>query len=365
MRLAMPGSTLAPDLFQITIPFMHIGRRMIFGLVLLLGLGAGVPMLLGAEAQSWEFRNGRWEQVSAQVAQATPDPALDQIEQLISVNQPNAARKLALQWLKTNKSSPNRDRALFLLAEAYFRLGDRIWSFYQYDELLDNYAESRLYYPALQRQYDIADAFLRGFKRKFLWMRILGAEEEAVEMLYRIQQRSPGSPIAEKALLRTADYYYSDGQYDLAADVYAAYARSYPRSSVIQTVRLRQAFSYYAQFRGVRFDPTPMTDARAQLVDLIKEYPEMARQENLPAFIERIDATFARKLYVTANYFERVHEPKAMAYYYQYLVKTYPNSPEADKARKILSELPAEDFVSEPLYPSAPKIQATTQPEGK
>jgi outer membrane protein assembly factor BamD (BamD/ComL family) len=43
------------------------------------------------------------------------------------------------------------------------------------------------------------------------------AYDEAVEMLYRIQQRSPGSQLAERALLRTANYYFSDQQYDFAA----------------------------------------------------------------------------------------------------------------------------------------------------
>ena len=57
---------------------------------------------------------------------------------------------------------------------------------------------------------------------------VLPAEDEAVEMLFRIQQRSPGSPLAERSLLRTADYYYANADYDLAHDAYEFYVQAVP-----------------------------------------------------------------------------------------------------------------------------------------
>ena len=71
--------------------------------------------------------------------------------------------------------------------------------------------------------------------------------------MLRVQQRSPGSPLAERALLRTADWYYSSADYDLAHDAYGVYVKNYPRSPMVPQVKLRQAFSSLAQFRGVRF----------------------------------------------------------------------------------------------------------------
>lgn len=276
----------------------------------------------------------------------TPSPttqSIDQdllrIEQLIREGRNAAAMKSAVKWLKANKSSPLRDRALYLMAEALYQYGDRIKAFYYLDELMDEYPESPLYYQALEKQYQIADAFLSGYKRRLLKIPMLGAEEEAVEMMYRIQQRSPGSPVAEKALLRTADYYYADAQYDLAADAYAAYVRSYPRSPSIPRVKLRQAYSNLAQFRGLKFDATPVVDAQTQLQDIVATYPELAEQENLSAVLERIDATFARKLEVTADFYRRTGQPRAAAYMYEYLLKNYPNTPQAIKAQQALSKL--------------------------
>lgn len=326
-----------------------------------------------AQDLTWEFRGGRWQQVENTTATAVPDETLDRVETMLRNKQYDSARRLAINWVKARQPrkgattrpselvSPtaNRDRAIYLLGMANYHLGKRIMAFYNFDELLDYYPASRYYYPALEQQYEIADAFLGGFKRKFLGFRILGAETEAIEMLYRIQQRAPGSPIAERALLRTADYYYASGQFDLAADAYAAYARSYPRSPYLARVRLRQAFSSLAQFRGVRFDATPAIDARQQLTDLATAYPRVAEEENIGAILRRIDAALARKVLVTADLYRRTDKPRAAAYYYRYLQRTYPDSPEAAAAARALQRMP--ESIRESVEPTD-AAPAATQP---
>jgi outer membrane assembly lipoprotein YfiO len=174
------------------------------------------------------------------------------------------------------------------------------------------------------------------------------AYDEAIEMLYRIQARSPGSQLAEKALLRTANYYYSDQQYDFAADTYAAYLRTYPRSPLVPRIKLRYAFSQYAQFRGPRFDATPVIDAREQLREVIGNYPALAREENIPDLVEQLDRNLARKLYWTADFYRRTNEPRGAVYTYKYLEKAYPQTPEAAKAKKEITRLPAWAIASTP-----------------
>jgi outer membrane assembly lipoprotein YfiO len=292
--------------------------------------------------RTWEYAgSGQWQPVSDRATtQPTADPTLDRVEQYLQNGQANAAKSVVINWLKNNRRSPARDRALFLTAEALYQYGDRVKAYYYLDELMDEYPESRLYYPALEKQYQIADTYLRGYKRRFLRIPMFRAPEEAVEMLYRIQQRAPGSPLAEKSLLRTADYYYATSEFDFAADAYGAYTRTYPRSPNIPRVRLRQAYASLAQFRGAKFDATPIIDAREQLGSLMAQYPDLAAEENLPTVVERIDASFARKLYLTADFYRRTTEPRAAVYTYRYLIKAYPDSPEARLAQARLNRMP-------------------------
>lgn len=304
----------------------------------------------------FEFRGGRWIPLTDLAPTSLPaNETLDRAEDFLQRGGWRAARRLVLRWFETHdKRHPLRDRATFILAECYFQSGNRVLSFYHFDEVMDLYPESRLFRAALQRQYDIADAFLRGYKARFLRLPILSMQDEAIEILFRIQSRAPGSPLAERALLRTADFYYATSQFDLAADAYGSYATSFPRSPLVGRVRLRQAFSQMGLFRGTRFDATPIVDARELLSDLIVSQPELARQESLPSVVGRIDEAQARKLLQTADWYGKTNQFRGAVYIYRLLIEQYAESADATTARDRLANIP-ERFLSDP----AP---GTTQP---
>jgi hypothetical protein len=95
----------------------------------------------------------------------------------------------------------------------------------------------------------------------------------------------------------------------------------------VPRVRLRQAFASLAQFRGLRFDATPVIDAKAQLEDVQAEYPELARQENVGDVLERIDGILAARVAQTADFYRRTNEPQAAVYNWRYIVENYPRAP--------------------------------------
>ncbi len=302
------------------------------------------------------FKDGHWQTLaSPTVPVAVTDADLDHVQQLLSVGDAKAALNVGIAWVKSHgKAAPSRDLALFLIAQSKYMIDgsdDWYYAFYYLDELMDEYPESKLFAPALQLQYTIADRILNGHKNKFLGLPIVPMEEQAVEMLYRVQERSPGSALAEKALIRTCDYYYSTGDYELAHDAYGFYIKTYPRSPDLAQIKLRQAFSSLAQFHGVRFDPTCMIDARTELLDIIAAYPSLAREQNLSTIVLRIDAALARKLLVTADYYRRTSAPKGAVYVYRYLIDVYPDSSDAAEAKKALQHMPASALADAPPRP--------------
>jgi outer membrane protein assembly factor BamD (BamD/ComL family) len=289
--------------------------------------------------------------------------ALDRSETLLDKHHWQAAHDLIVPWLKVHPKAPDRDRGLFLLARVYYQNGDRVRAFYHLDELMDDFPESRLFFPALQLQYDIAVAYLDGFNDTFLGLPVISMTDEAIEMLYRIQERSPGSPLAERALKRTADYYFNSSQFDLARDAYGAFVRGYPRSPQVPQVRLREAFASLAEFRGSRFDATSLIDARAQFREIEAQYPDLAADANVAGWIDRIDFDLAHKAYITADFYMRTNHPRGAVYLYRYLIETYPNSHEADLSRRALATMPPSALVDPPPPPSNPDA-AATQPVG-
>jgi outer membrane protein assembly factor BamD (BamD/ComL family) len=314
------------------------------------------------QQKTWEYHNGAWEQVNSPALPVSQSvPVFDDAEKLIEDGQPQAAHEELIEWEHAHKDSPVRDRCIYLLAQTAYASDDWILSFYYLDEVMDEYPESRLFYPAVEMQYKIADGYLLGHKNKFLNLPILSANDEAIEMLYRIQLRVPGSALAEKAILRTADYYYYTGAFDYAADTYGFFVQNFPRSPSVPRSRLRQAFATLAQFRGLKFDATPLVDSRAMFVDIERDYPQMASDENIPAVITTIDGAFAGKILTIGDFFMRTGQPKGAAFNYQFLVNTYPDSPEAETARQILAGMPAWTKAP-PNPPPANSYVPTTEP---
>lgn len=325
----------------------------------------------GAEPKVWQYSaSGQWEQsqqgAATQPAARAPtgpiaNPTLDRAQRLLNARRYDAAHDVVLDWLKRSPQAPDRDRGLFLMAESYYATGDRLWCFYECDELLDTYPDSRRYFAALELQYRVADAFLNGYKKSFLGLPIVGMTEEGIEMLYRIQERSPGSPVAEKSLLRSAHYYYRSSDFDLAADAYGAFVRAYPRSAEVPRAKLREAYSNFAQYRGHRYDPTALLDARAQFQDTMNRFPGLAREEGLQAFIDKIDDQLAAKIYWTADYYRRTNNPRAAVFVYRSLLQQYPTSRDADAARKALAKMP-KWALNEPPPPTDVGRVPTTRP---
>lgn len=292
------------------------------------------------DRKTFELTNGRLTEVATTnpASLPAPDATLKRIEGFIDRQQFAAAEKASLVWLLSHKADPHFDLGLYLHAVALNGNGDPIKAFYYADQLLDTYPASAYFTQALELQYNMGDSLLGGRKLSILGLKVLDGESEGVEMMFRIQQRSPGAPLAERALRRTADYYFASGSFDLASDAYGAYASTYPRSPNLPEVLLRQAFSNYAQFTGVKFDPTPLVNARAQMNDLLAKYPEIAKRENLQSFIDSIDKTLARKLWVTADFYKRTDKPDAAKSTLQVLVREYPQTDEAQQAKQMLGE---------------------------
>lgn len=260
-------------------------------------------------------------------------PAVQRAAAEVDADEPQRAFQRLVDWFRAGdtRNDPDRDVALFVAANALIEDGRRTKAFFYLDELLDLHRGSDLYYRAAERQYDIADSYLRGEHDRMLFLR-QSSDSDALEMLFRIQGRVPGSELAERALLRTADYYFEDEQYDFAEDAYTVFVERFPRSPTIPRVRLRQAWSNLLQYGGPRYDPTPLFDARQQFHAFASAYPELAEQQRLDEVTDYIDAQLAKKQAIHASFYARTGEPAAAAKIRRELAEMYPNTPAGREA---------------------------------
>lgn len=284
-------------------------------------------------------------------------PAIRRAAAEVDAGEPEQAFQRLVDWFQAGdtRSSPARDVALFVAANALIEDDRRLRAFFYLDELLDLHRSSDLYYDAAQRQYEIADSYLRGEHDRTLFLR-QSSPSDAIEMLFRIQTRVPGSELAERALLRTADYYFDDEQFDFAEDAYTVFIERFPRSPSVPRVRLQQAWSNLLQYDGPRYDPTPLLDARQQFQTIATAYPDLAEQQQLAEVTNYIDAQFAKKQAIHAGFYDRTGEEAAAEKIRRDLVQAYPNTPAGQEAAEAVT-------VTEPADPTTqPAMQPNPEP---
>lgn len=282
-----------------------------------------------AQAQSQEFELGpddQWKNTSSEEMTLRKNQLLSARRAILEGN-PQRGKDLAGAFVDRYPNSPLRAEAYLIRGDALLAMGDEYEALFEYEEIARNYPNSAAFVTALEREFEIAKQYANGRYRKLLTLfRILPATDEAQELLIRIQERLPGSRLAEQAGMTLADYYFRVRDLRMAAEAYDLFLENYPRSKDVNKARLRLIYSYLADYRGPRYDSSGLQEARLRLEDLRANEPGLAQRIGAESLLVRIYESDASKLLTTAQYYLSVSDPISAEYTIRALVKRYPNS---------------------------------------
>lgn len=299
-------------------------------------LGAGYASAQQGAPAGWELRNGSWVPL-VEPGTGTPEGQVAQMIRDLRANQTKSVIEQAKKWIKAYPRHPLVPQVLLMQGDAEVLRGNKYGALYPYEDLLNGFPTSDLFLPTLEREYNIADAFLNGYKRKFLGFRMLSGTEDALELLDRIQDRQRGSALAEQAGLRKADYYYNAGKFEDAIAEYTLFLKRYRYSQYTRKAEIRRMEANLANFRGVLFDFTPLLSARTELADIVQHYPQSAEELQARAVDDRIYQLEGAKSLEIARYYLRAGKKHAAAYYYNRVIADWPDTSYADAARRELA----------------------------
>jgi len=275
----------------------------------------------------------------------SPEAQLAAAAKQLAAGEYQEAMHLSSIWMTRNKRHP-------LMSEAHIIHGDALLAQkYFYESLFDYEIVARDYYgtqdaiTANERELEIATMFANGLRKRLWGMRISDATGEAEELLIRIQERLPRSPLAETAAMELADLYYRKKQMKLANDMYLIFVENYPHSSEINKARARLIYTRLATYRGPAFNNAGLFDARKELHQLQFSNPLLAKTIDSAALITRIDESLGQKMLRTAQWYLKVNNPIAAEYTVRRLIKQHEQTAASIEALehlipKILPQLP-------------------------
>ncbi len=314
-----------------------------------------------ARAQASELRldsSGQWVQTAA------PSPGTDgtlfaQARRDLADGRPDAAYDAISPWIDANErsSNPMLARAYLIRADALTALGKEHKALYDYDKgVIEKFPGTEEYMTAVERELEIAVRYVNGLKYRFLGVRILDGADVGEELLIRVQERLPGSRLAERAGIELADYYYRNSEMKLADLAYELFLQNYPDSPYRQRAMERRVYASIAQYKGPSYSGATLVDAQVLVQRYAGIFPAEAARAGLDdALVTRLEESAAAELLDTARWYLKRSDPVSARYTLTRLLAAHPRTPAAADALDIMDQ---RGWTAPP--PSAPPAAGAT-----
>lgn len=300
-------------------------------LVIALAALAGLSSAALAQ-EEYEFKEGQWVK-GAVPARGTPAGELAIIRRMVNLGADYAAVSAAKDFLVRYPEEPIREEVMMLAGQAEMNRGRYFQAYEWYKRQWEDFPSGEYSERALQREYEIAEAFLGGKKRLVAYVFLLPAQSEGLEILNHIAEQAPGSVIAEIALLRIGEYHFSRREYFEAAAAYDHYMELFSKSEKYRDAMLQGALVTHKAYRGSKFDLTPLIEAQQRYANFNQQYPQSAAKADVAGTLKTIDTQRAADEYETANFYVRTGHKQAAAFYYRRVEHLYPDTEYAARAK--------------------------------
>lgn len=277
---------------------------------------------------------------------AAPEPGTDawvigEARRALASDRPAEARKMLDEWIRVNErtDSPWLPEALMLRGDALVALGREFKALYDYEKVALEFPQSEVFLPTLGRELEVGRMYLGGLRKRFLFFRLEDASPIGIELLMRIQERAPGSQLAETAAIELADYFYRARELELAAEMYSIFLVNYPQSPRREHAMLRQIYANVGQFKGPRYDASSLVEARALIRQFEDEFPDRAEELGITdALVARLDESSAAQMLATAEWYFRRNDPVSARFTLRRLAIKHDGTVAAARAREVLNE---------------------------
>jgi outer membrane protein assembly factor BamD (BamD/ComL family) len=300
---------------------------------------AAQPVVPGSTRDTWRLEGDNWNNTTA--PRSADEQTIADARAALADERPGRAIDLLDPWIETNQNlgHPLLAEALLLRGDAHTANGDEFQALYDYEELAINHPGTEQFGIANERELDIGTKYINGLKRRWLGMRVARAENIGEELLVRVQERLPGTAVAEKAAITLADYYYNQRALVMAADAYEIYTTNFPAGPNIDRARQRRIFANIARFKGPNYDAAGLVDAKALIREYAARDPEAAQASGMSdALVSKLDESKAAQLLDRANWYVLRRDPVGARATWRRIIRNYPQTLAAQNA---LNELKA------------------------
>lgn len=313
---------------------------------------------------------------------------------------------------------PIEEDALFMLAECQFARQRYAYAQDSYDDLLNRYPATRHLERSTRQLFRIARYWLdfppEVDSSTHAEMKLAGAEQitgkavkfqeepstlrqipvipnltdrtrptfdtygRGLQALRSIWLHDATGPLADDALMLSANFHLRAGNYQEAAADYKLLRENYPDSPHFKDAFILGSHVTFASYQGAQYDGRALEEARKLKQMALRMFPDLTpeQRQRLEEELALLRTAEEARLWNKVEFYEVKGVPESVALHCNLLINRYPDSPYADKARLKLNELAAarnqpswnpwaKPRQLSPVESGAPVGPATPAPQGE
>ncbi|MFH1397524.1 MAG: outer membrane protein assembly factor BamD [Candidatus Omnitrophota bacterium] len=238
------------------------------------------------------------------------------------------------EFIKLLKNYPKS----FEASEAQYYLGvieedeGRLFEAYKaYQKVIDKYPFSERIAEINNREYNIAEAFISGEKRKAMGI-TLPVENPAIEILNKVIDNSSYGPLASKAQYKLGLVLKETLNYYEAEEAFNKVVTSYPDSEWAAAAKFQLASCRAALSKGPDYDQGATKEAKDKFESFVQEHPDAVLSKEAQKNIDRLKEQEAESNYNAARFYEKQKAFQSAEIYYNEVINNYSDSPWAARA---------------------------------
>ncbi|MBI4549610.1 MAG: outer membrane protein assembly factor BamD [Candidatus Omnitrophica bacterium] len=227
--------------------------------------------------------------------------------------------------------------------EAYFKMGqiheenhDFLKAFRSFQKIIDNYPNSTRANEVIERQYRIGNVFLSGKKTKFMGMPVMPALPKAIEVFEQVVKNAPFGEYGDKALFQLGIAYKRSGNLPKAVETFERFVDNYPDSPLAPDAKFQMGEVSLEMSKNMNRSQEGLDRAEDYFDNFLSEYPAANVRGQALRMKKAIDEKNAEKNFKIGEYYERENYLESATIYYQDVMKNYPRTTWAAKARERL-----------------------------
>lgn len=304
------------------------------------GLLCAIPPGVAIAQTTFELGDEGWT-AAAEPEPGSPQAVLAEARRLIAEDKPGAALKVLNPFIAEARqtNSPWLPEALLLRGDADVLRGEEYEALYAYEEIATQFTGSGVFASALERELEIGLDYAGGLRRKVFGLRIENAKNLGEELIIRVQERLPGSDLAERAAIELADHYFRERDMPMAAEMYGIFLANYPASEMYEHAARRQILANVARFKGPSYDASGLVEARFLIAAYRARFPAEAERAGITdGLLTRIDESAAAQMLETARWYFAQRDEASARFVLRRLLRKHPASASAQTALRVMEE---------------------------